>query len=382
MKKILAKIIMKTLYIILKIFRFPKTQKKENEEFSRINQIYSSKETKKINNKFIIDSKVDLTFIVPVYNAEKFISRCLDSLLNQKTEYNYNIICINDGSNDESLKLLKEYEEKNTIIKVFNQRNSGIAETRNFGINHITGKYISFVDIDDFITNDFVQKLLKCSYENDADIVRCNYYEYNSEQELVIKTGKNKENKVINGHIGREILNYKGYPWGGVFKSELWKNIQFPNGFWYEDMIIRMILFRKAKKFAYINDKLYFYCIHKNNISKTIEKTSNTKCLDQYYLVKQLVKLSEDIDLQMDESLYCDIMYEYGVVLWLRTRGIDKKLRKRVFIDACEFINSIDFKYCFNKEETIVHKIFDKQDYIMWNIYAIYKMLGVKYGGE
>ena len=382
MKKLIVKIIMKILYLMLKIIRFPKIHKKNNEEFYKISKIYSSKKIEKVNNNFIVDPKTDLTFIVPVYNAEQFICKCLDSLLSQKTKYHYNIICINDGSNDESLKLLKEYEKKNSIIKVISQQNRGIAETRNLGINHITGKYVSFVDIDDFITNDYVQKLLECAYKNDADIVRCNYYEYNIEQESVIKTGKNKENKVINGHLGKEILNYKGYPWGGVFKSELWRNIQFPNGFWYEDMIIRMILFRKAEKFAYINDKLYYYCIHKNNISKSIEKTSNIKCLDQYYLVKQLVKLSENLGLQMDESLYCDIMYEYGVVLWLRTRGIDKNLRKMIFIDACDFINSINFNYCFNKEELIIDRIFKKYDYIMWNVYAIYKMLGVKYGVE
>lgn len=382
MKKIIVKIMRRILYIILKIFRFPKTHKRNNKEFNKINEIYSNKRIKKANNDFVIDSKVDLTFVVPVYNAEKFIHKCLDSLLNQKTDYNYNIICVNDGSSDNSLKILKEYEEKNTLIRVLNQENSGIAKTRNLGINYVTGKYISFIDIDDFVTNDYVQKLLKCSYENNADIVRCNYYEYDVEQELVIKTGKDKEFRIINGNIGKEILDYKGYPWGGVFKSELWRNIQYPNDFWYEDMIIRMILFRKAKKFVYINDKLYYYCMHKNNISKKIEKTSDIRCLDHYYLVKQLVQLSENLKLQMDVSLYCDIMYEYGVILWLRTRGLEKKLRKRVFIDACEFVNSIDFDYNFNKEEIIIHRIFERYDYALWNIYAIYKMLDVKYGGK
>ena len=373
---------MKILYIMLKILKFPKIHKNNNEEFNKINEIYSSKKIEKVNNNFVINPKIDLTFIIPIYNSEKFIGKCLDSLLSQKTEYNYNIICIDDGSNDESLKVLREYESKNSIIKVFTQKNSGIAETRNFGINHITGKYVAFVDSDDFVSNDYAQKLLKISYETNADIVRCNYYEYNVEKERIIKTAKEKKNIVIKGQIGKEILDYKGYPWGGIFKAELWRDIQFPNGFWYEDMIIRMILFRKAKKFAYINDKLYYYCVHKNNISKKIEKTTDTKCLDHYYLVKQLVNLSESIGLQMDEALYCDIMYEYGVVLWLRTRAINKKLRKRIFVDACEFINIIEFNYCFNKSELIIYRIFVKYDYIMWNVYAIYKMIGIKYGEE
>ena len=172
-----------------------------------------------------------------------------------------------------------------------------------FGIKHISGKYVAFIDSDDYVSKDYVEKLLDCAYENNSDIVRCNYYEIDIDSNNIIKEGKNLEKYTIKGDIGKNILKYKGYPWGGVFKSELWENIQFPDGFWYEDMIIRMILFRKSKKFSYINDKLYFYCLHKNNISKSIENTSDNRCLDQYYLVKELVNLSEKLGLDMNSSI-------------------------------------------------------------------------------
>ena len=141
-----------------------------------------------------------------------------------------------------------------------------------------------------------------------------------------------------------------------------------------------MVLFRKAKKFSYINDKLYYYCIHENNISKSIEKTSDIKCLDQYYLIRELIKLSENIGLPMDTALYCSIMHEYGVVLWLRTRKLDKNLRKMIFLETCKFITSIEIDYKYDEEELILYNIFKRCDYNMWKLYAIYKMLGIKYG--
>ncbi len=382
MKKKTITAIRKLMYIILKIVRFPKLREKKYYDMAEINKTYEDKEINITSNNIIIDDSIDLTIIIPVYNAEKLLNKCLNSIINQKTKYKYNVICINDGSVDKSLQILKQYEEKYDFIKIFNQKNKGIAETRNVGIKNINSKYVAFIDSDDYIAENYIEKLLNCAYKNDSDIVRCNYYEYDIDEDKIIKSGKNLESKNIDGSIGRDILTYKGYPWGGIFKSELWNNIQFPEGYWYEDMIIRMILFRKSKRFSYINDKLYYYCIHKNNISKSIEKTSNNKCLDQYYLVKKLVTLSEDLKLQSDESLYCNILYEYGVILWLRTRGINKNLRKMVFIDACKSIASMGFDYCFNKEEQLIYNIFKRQDYTMWNVYAIYKMLGVKYGVE
>lgn len=346
----------------------------------KIEKIYKNKQVEIVDNYLKINNKVDLTIIVPVYNTEMFLAKCIDTLINQKTRFKYEIILINDGSKDDSLKVLKQYEKKFDFIKVFTQSNRGIAETRNVGIKNITGKYVAFVDSDDYVSTKYIEKMLTCAYKNDADIVRTNYYEYDVKNNRIIKTGNDMQSENITGDIGRKILNYKGYPWGGIFKSELWNNIQFPEGYWYEDMIIRMILFRKANKFSYINDKLYYYCIHENNISKSIEKTSSIKCLDQYYLIRELVKLSENIGLPIDTALYCNIMHEYGVVLWLRTRELDKNLRKMIFLETCKFITSIEINYNYNEEELILYNIFKRRDYNMWKLYAIYKMINIKYG--
>lgn len=381
MKKKLIKLIRKILFIFLSIFRFP-SLKKDEKVIENIINSYKDKKIEVIDNKSKNKKDLNLTIVVPVYNAEKLIRKCVDSTINQKTKYNYNVIFINDGSKDNSLELLREYEKNNKNVIVLTQDNRGIAETRNEGIKKATGEYIAFIDSDDFIENNYVEMLLDNAYENNADIVRCNYYEYDVDTDKIIKTGKEQENKVITNGLGKDILNYKGYPWGGVFKRSLWNNIEYPNGYWYEDMIIRMILFRKAKIFSYIDDKLYYYCLHSNNISKSIEKTKDLRCLDHFFLIEKLYELSNELKLEKDEALFYNLTYEYSTMLWLRTRGIDKKIREQVFIRACEIVNELEYDEKLTKEQKLLIKIFKKKDYISWQLYAIYKMLGVKFGVE
>lgn len=381
MKKNLIKLIRKILFIFFSIFRFPSIEKDENVIEDIINT-YKYRNIKIIDNKSKLKNYLNLSIVVPVYNAEKLINKCADSIIDQNTKYNYNVIFINDGSKDNSLDILREYEKNNKNVIVITQNNKGISETRNLGIKKADGEYIAFVDSDDFIDNNYVEKLLDNAYKNNADIVRCNYYEYDVDTDKIIKTGKEQENKVITGGLGKNILNYKGYPWGGVFKRSLWNNIEYPNGYWYEDMIIRMILFRKAKVFSYIDDKLYYYCLHSNNISKSIEKTKDLKCLDHFFLIEKLYELNNELELEKDEALFYNLTYEYSVVLWLRTRGIKKNTRKQIFLRACEIVNQLDYDKNFTKEQKVLIKIFKRRDYISWQLYAIYKMLGVKFGVE
>lgn len=374
--------IRKILYVIINHIHFPSTKVK-NKNLTQLEDKYKNKKVDIVENGFSLDTNINLSFVVPVYNSESLIAKCAESLINQETKYRYNIIFVNDGSTDKSLEILKKYQRKNNnLIKIITQKNTGIAGARNKGLQYITGEYVSFVDSDDFITKDFVEKVLNAAYKNNSEIVRTNYYEYSVDDNKIIKTGPNYENKKYTSGLGKDILLYKGYPWGGVFKSELWRNIEFPKKFWYEDMIIRMILFQKANSFSYINDKLYYYCLHKNNISKKIEKTKDSRCLDHLFLIEKLYHLSEKLKINDKESLYKNMIYEYSVVLWLRTRGINKKFRKAVFTKACNIINNININCNPTKEEKIIITAFKNYDYVSWELYAIYKMISVKFGVE
>lgn len=111
-----------------------------------------------------------VSIIVPVYNAEKYLSECLDCLINQ-TYKNIEIICINDGSTDNSLQILEEYSKNDSRIKVYTQENSGEAETRNKGLELATGKYIAAIDSDDYCSLDFIEECVKIAEKEKSDIV-------------------------------------------------------------------------------------------------------------------------------------------------------------------------------------------------------------------
>ena len=378
MKKVIIKIIRKILYVILICIKFPKLKNKEYAKIDNIKNFEKTNKVQHIPNEDI--EKVDLDIIVPVYNSENSLKKCLDALINQKTNYKYRVICINDGSTDSSESIINEYIKVNKNILLFTEENKGPAESRNLGIRKSNSTYISFVDSDDYVEENFVQMLLEKAYKENVDIVRCNYVEYSINNEEIIKLGKELPEKLYEDGLKEDILKYKGYPWGGVFRSKLWEDIEFPAGYWYEDMVVRMIAFRKAKRFLYINDKLYCYCIHDNNLSKIVQKSEDLKCLDQFFLTCKLSKYSEEINLPMDEALYLSVIYELSVVLWLRTRNIDENIRKQVFLKACDFIENTNYNMTLDKNEKLAESILKRRDYVSWKLYAIYRMLEVKYG--
>ena len=165
-----------------------------------------------------------LSFIVPVYNARLYLSRCLDSLLDQSIN-DFEIICINDGSTDDSLDILREYEKKfPEIIKVLTQKNHGIGSTRNTALKIVSGKYTWFIDNDDCIQKDCLSPLIKVFDETDADIINIKYLHGFYET--------NPLNQDINGQFNYEKISqefamyfYWDAPWSKIYKTEFLKKM-------------------------------------------------------------------------------------------------------------------------------------------------------------
>ena len=368
-KKYIIILIRKLIYISLVITKFPFI-KSNSHTFLEIKEKYENKPVAPILNRTFPRNQ-HLTIIVPVYNAEKTIDYCLKSLMNQKTQYIYSVVVVNDGSTDGTNVILKKYEETYKNIIVVNQENRGISEARNTGLRYVTGDYIGFVDNDDYVSENYVELLLNNAYETGADIVRCNYYEYDIEKDKCIKSGKDQSNIVIKDGLKDKILEFKGYPWAGIYMSTLWEDIGFPKDYWCEDMIIRMIVYRKSRIFSYINDKLYYHCLHGNNTTKS-RKTADVQCLDHFFLIQKLCQLSNDIGLVNDYELCINALYEYSVVLWLRTRKLDKELRKQVFEESCKIIEQIiGDQEKLSKEQQLIASNIKRRDYTIWKLYSI-----------
>lgn len=378
MKRRIYKIIDFLIKLLLPFVRSLKVNISVEEAEKGIGEVYGPKTL--VDGKLDhleVNEEMDLSIIVPVYNAEKLLKNCIDSIVSQKTKYNFEVIVINDGSTDSSLEILREYEK----IKIVDKSNEGVAIARNIGLDQMKGKYVAFIDSDDEISENFVEKLLDRAYEKGADIVKCNFVEYAVDKKCVMKYERHEEVS-ITGKLGERITEFKGFVWGGIFKRELWQNVRFLPQYWYEDMIIRLILFRRCRQFEYINEDLYCYHNHSSNISKKISRTENVRCLDHLFLVKELLKMSDDLGLEKDVALYKVLLQELGTILWLRTRDLKEESRKYAFVLACEIMEKYRMECTLQGSEKYFQKSFEEMDFVLWKLVSIEVMLGVKIGNE
>lgn len=373
--KIMYEILMITIKIILKIIPSKSLKLDYNFAKENIEKKYNAQEL--WNEKDLISRniniKFDLSIIVPVYNVEKYLEKCLNSIINQKTNFSYEIICINDGSTDGSLEILNKYANKYKQIKIISEKNQGLSAARNTGIKCSQGKYLMFIDSDDYITETCVDKLMKEAKKFDYDLVKSGYIEFSSETNQEIKKIQYK-NTVIKDKNKLELDKVKGHAWGCVVKREIFYSIKFPVGYWYEDIIMKLLVFPKCKKIKIVDDILYYYRINLNGLSRKTQKQKSYKCLEQYYLVKKSLEKYKYLDISMSNYTYYNVLNELSTILWLRTRKLDSKTKKEVFILSCNIINRIDYR-----NDSEIEKIMLKKDYIKWELYSIQKMIEVKY---
>lgn len=208
-------------------------------------------------------SKVDISIIVPIYNAEKYINKCVDSLLNQ-TKEEIELILINDGSTDNTDSILKEYKDKR--IKYFKNKNQGIGKTRNFGIDKAKGKYLMFIDSDDYIEKDACEKLFSKAENSKLDLVICNFYKVydNGEiEDIVLPNFKSTTLKDTPSLIRKINLS----PWNKLYKASLIKDnkIRFIENLKYEDVPFVSLAMEKAKRIGKVDESLNYYVIHGNS---------------------------------------------------------------------------------------------------------------------
>ncbi len=217
------------------------------------------------------------SFIVPVYNGEIYIERCLSSLLNQ-TYDNFEIIIINDGSTDKSLSKLKSYAKKNKQIRVFSTVNKGVSSARNYGIKKSTGDYIVFVDIDDLVNKDmlfFIQKAIEINGQ--ADLIKYKYLSVDEFENIKEEHNVELESELLNGPNAFVKLVEKKIPFDMnciyAFKSIYFRDNQFEfeTGRYHEDFGLIPFMVFNAKDIILINKILYYYIQTDNSITRNDE---------------------------------------------------------------------------------------------------------------
>jgi len=208
-----------------------------------------------------------ISIIIPVYNIEQYLHRCLDSIINQ-TLKEIEIIIVNDGSTDKSLAIIHSYQKEDPRIILINQKNLGLSAARNSGIKISTGKYLSFVDSDDFIDLNMLYALYDKAEIENSDIVQFEYQRFNEEKGVFFKSHPKCDStfeNLLSGHILRAA-------WNKIYKKSLFieNNITYPNNLFHEDIPTTTQLFYKAKKIVHVSEPYYYWYYRNDSISAQI----------------------------------------------------------------------------------------------------------------
>jgi phosphorylcholine metabolism protein LicD/glycosyltransferase involved in cell wall biosynthesis len=207
-----------------------------------------------------------LSFIVPVYNVEQHLARCLDSLVGQ-TFQDIEIIVVNDGSPDNSQEIINRYaEEYPSLVRPFEKPNGGLSDARNFGLEYARGEYVVFVDSDDYVSKELAEKTLAKAAEHDADIVGFRLYQVTHNRLRIQKNNYIDQfqqggcSVVQNPSI---LLAARPYAWNKIYRKKLFfeNNIRYPVGQHYEDSATTYNLLLMANRIDFVNEPFYFYII-------------------------------------------------------------------------------------------------------------------------
>lgn len=238
-----------------------------------------------------------ISVIVPAYNSESTIERCLKSLIKQ-TYNNMEIIVINDGSTDKTDEIIRRIVAENfDKIKYISRENKGIGFTRNEGLKNATGDLIGFTDSDDFVEPDMFEKMFLKMTESNADIVICNYNvcNLNSKNKVDIKLPN-----IVSFDDYPQIINKIDFaPWNKLYKKELFNDVFFPENLKYEDLNTIIKVFSKSKKIVKLNDYLYNYLINLNGETVTI----NDKIYDIFSIFDDLFSYFDSSDKKIQKQL-------------------------------------------------------------------------------
>lgn len=293
---------------------------------------------------------VKVSVIVPVYNTEKYLKRCFDALMGQTLE-DIEVIAVNDGSTDNSMSILKEYEEKfPQKIRILSKENGGQATARNLGIKESTGEYIGFADSDDYVDQTMFQKMYELAKKQDADLVECHYH-YIQESKGVLKKlatrGEIKEHK----NQKDMFLNPQVSPWNKIYRREvlMQEDVTFPEGLIYEDTSFYIKTIPFVKKSAYLDEHLVYYFLRGTS---TMNANKSAKVGDIFLVLEDILdfykkyhfyqQYKDELEYFYVKILLCSSLSRIG-------RVTDKVLQKKLLDQTFVLVKEKFPEYKLNK---------------------------------
>lgn len=319
-----------------------------------------------------------ISIIVPVYNAEKYLHKCLNSILNQELN-NIEVIIIDDGSSDNSKKIIQEYQVKDSRVRAIYQSNQGVSATRNKGIRIAKGEYIGFVDADDYIELDMYKKMYQKAEEVKADIVVCNVrdiFHNNTRISLKLEEGLiSVEDIKPKEFLKEKYFNLGTAVWHKIFRRSLIEEskIRFIN---YnevssEDTIFNLQAMLKAKTIYCIDKPLYNYIIRDDSLTKSnlakenmVYRCGNLVNVIHKYCERNIIETGKYIEYITYWQLINSLSYVYPKNLKNLSLAIKEYSRNKLYKSALKKLvlsNSLDIYFINQKKQySTLYKLFDK----------------------
>jgi len=266
------------------------------------------------------ENKEKVSIIVPVYNSEKYLNKCIDSIISQ-TYSNIEILIIDDGSNDQSVNICHEYKKKDNRIKIIKEKHRGVSNARNVGLENASGDYILFVDSDDWIEKKLIEESISLYKESIADIVIYNLRQFDNKNQRFCKKQKGyksgffKIQNILGELLKKEILNA---PWNKLYKKSIidLQNIRFDVNIQIgEDLLFNINYFKAIKNIYITNSKLYNYRIHDKSLTRVYK--------EEKYI--QLMEVNKEL------------------INWI----IESDLKNKKIVNICQYIKLKNILSCF-----------------------------------
>lgn len=314
-----------------------------------------------------------LSIIVPVYGVEKYIDKCLNSLVKQSLK-EIEIIVVNDGTKDNSQKIIDKYVKKYPDkIKSYIKENGGQGSARNYGLKKATGEYIGYVDSDDFVEKDMYKKLYNKAKENNYDIVVCGNYNVSEDYQ-----NKNIDAFINNYNTDLENIFFgKMAVWNKIYKRDiLIKNkLEFKEKVWYEDLAFTLKAIMNSNTFAFIDEPLYDYLIREGSTMNNSNVQRNLEILDAFDDILSYIKHNKKEEyFDKVEFLAIDHIYISAIVRILKANA-DNKIKKETVNELICYMNKNFPNYKNNKyintlsrNRKIIYKLINLKMYNLVNL--------------
>lgn len=276
-----------------------------------------------------------ISVIVPIYNVEKYLDRCIESILKQ-TYKNIEIILVDDGSTDNSGKMCDQFAKRDNRIKVIHKKNGGMSDARNVGLDFVSGEYIAFVDSDDWISPVMFERLYSILKKYKTEIVVCEpiyaYETYIDEQQFSGKSFELSKRKAIELLI--EDRKFRSVVWNKLYARRLWADIRFPKGKHYEDVHIVYKIYDMCETISFLDQGLYYYFQRSQSI---VHSTNFESHMELVHAVEERAKFLKlkypDMTPRLSASVISSVLIVYrelGIYKIKIDKNTKKYMRKKI----------------------------------------------------